>query len=161
MRFLTVAAVISLMAGPVLAQSQNVIPVYSGQVTFENSERFTIAVANRVDTIVGVKLTVDPTDNRSPQGYLVDRMSDDGGVYISRTHRNMGGVQINASSAYWRHGSYVIDGFFVVKYGGMGQGVMGYQLQPVDEAAVLLSSAQRITIDANDIPAEARAVSAD
>lgn len=137
------------------------IPVYSGQVTFENSERLTTAVANRVDTIIGVKLTVDPTDARSPEGYLVDRMSDDGGAYVSRTQGNMGGIQINVPSAYWRHGSYVIDGFFVVKYGGMGQGIMGYQLQPVDEAVVLLSPAQRVTIEANDIPPEMRVVLGD
>lgn len=161
MRSLAFAAVVSLMTSPALAQSQTVIPVYSGQVTFENSERFTTALANRVDTIVGVKLTVDPTDARSPSGYLVDQISDEGGAYISRTLGNMGGVQINVPSAYWRHGSYVVDGFFVVKYGGMGQGIMGYQLQPVDEAVVLLSPVRRITIHANDIPAESREVSAD
>lgn len=161
MRFLTAVATVSLMAGPVMAQNQPVVPIYAGQITYENSGRFTTALANRVDTIVGVKVTLDPTSKDSPDGYLVGQIRDDGGAYVSRTEGNMGGVQINAPSAYWRHGSYVIDGFFVVKYGGMGQGIRGYQLQPVDDAAVLLSMALRVTIEADDIPAESQTALAD
>lgn len=138
------------------AQSQVYIPVLTGDLTFDNSRQFNLAIANRVDTIVGVKVSVDPTDDRTPAGYLVDQIGDEGGVYISRTDAEGGGIQINAPSAYWRQGSYIIDGFFVVKYGGMGQGIMGYQLKPVDDAAVLLSPAQRQMVDVDHLPLEQR-----
>lgn len=160
-KLVTLAAVLTVTSNPALAQSQSVVPVFTGEVTYENSERFTVALANRVDTIVGVQVTVDPTNASSPDGYLVDGISDSGGVYISRTEGRMGGIQINARDAYWRHGSYVIDGFYVVKYGGMGQGIMGYQLQPVDEAAVRLSPARLVEVDADAILFEAQAATAD
>lgn len=161
MRSILLAGLLGLLPSHAWAQSQTIIPIYTGQVTRETSEPFTTALANRVDSIVGVQVIVDPTDDRSPDGYLVDRISEDGGVYISRTSGNQGGVQINAPTAYWRHGSYVIDGYFIVKYGGMGQGIMGYQLKPVDEAAVLLSSSRRTVVAVDDIPLEPRAQTAD
>lgn len=150
-----------LLAGAATAQSQRTVPVYTGQVTYENSQSFTTALANRVDTIVGVKASVAPTEAGVLNGYLVDSMADDAGVYISRTEGRMGGIQINAPSAYWRHGNYIIDGFFVVKYGGMGQGVMGYQLKPVDEAAVLLSQVPHVEVRVDAIPVEEQAAVAD
>lgn len=156
-----IAASIAILPTAASAQAQNEIPVYSGGVTPENAERLTHALANRVDTIVGLKIDVAPTDEKSPSGYLVDQITDDGGVFISTTYSGGGGVQINVPTAYWRHGSYIVDGFYVVKYGGMGQGIMGYQLKPVDDAVVLLSSVRRITVNTDRIPREQRNVVAD
>ena len=156
------AASIALLPATAMAQAQAEIPVYSGEVTAENAERLTHALANRVDTIVGLQVEVSPTDDKSPAGYLVDQITADAGVFISTTYPQQGGgVQINVPTAYWRHGSYIIDGFYVVKYGGMGQGILGYQLKPVDDAVVLLSSARRVTVETDKIPREQRAVVAD
>lgn len=161
LRMLLAGATCLSLASPAASQSQSLVPVFTGKVTYENSERFAVALANRVDSIVGLQVTVDPADDRSQSGYLVNRLSDAGGVYISRTEGRMGGIQINAPDAYWRHGSYVIDGFYVVKYSGMGQGIMGYRLQPVDEAVVRLSPARLVEIDADAIPREEPAVHGD
>lgn len=152
---------LALLSTRVEAQSQAAVPVFTGEVTATNSQQFNTALANRVDAIVGVKVTVDPTDDRSPAGYLVDQLDENGGVYISQVDREGSGIQINAPSAFWRHGSYVIDGFFVVKYGGMGQGIMGYQLKPVDEATVLLSPVERQTVGLDHLVLERRAFVAD
>lgn len=156
-----VAAAIAFLPATAMAQAQAEIPVYSGEVTADNAERLNAALANRVDTIVGLQVEVSPTDDKSPAGYLVDQITADAGVFISTTYPQGGGVQINAPTAYWRHGSYIIDGFYVVKYGGMAQGILGYQLKPVDDAVVLLSSARRVTMETDKIPREQRAVVAD
>jgi hypothetical protein len=44
----------------------------------------------------------------------------------------------------WEQGAYVVDGFFLVKSGGMHQGVVSLGLQPVEEA--ILQSSAKIAI---------------
>lgn len=152
---------VGLISGPVMAQSQKDVPLIVGTVTPANAENFTTFLANRVDTVVGLKVTVQPSDDRSPEGYLVDANAGAEGAYISVTEGRMGGVQINAPDAYWYIGSYVIDGFYVVKYGGMGQGIMGYQLRSADEAAVRLSNVAIVTADVDALATEKREVLGD
>ncbi len=146
------------LSSPAYAQSQTTVPLVTGEVTLANATRFTAAIANRVDTVVGLQITVSPADDLD-HGFLVDEASE--GAYISKTEPQRGGVQINAPSAYWRHGSWVIDGFYVVKYGGMGQGIMGYSLTPTDEGAVRLSGVPIREVDVNDLPLEPRLREAD
>ncbi|RSB45912.1 hypothetical protein [Brevundimonas sp. 357] len=122
-------------SGSVAAQSQSDVPLYVGEVTTANAERFTSTLANHVDKVVGLQIAFGTIS----EGNTLTDGSPNGGAYISYANSYYGGVQINIPDAYWRHGQWVSDGFYTVKYGGMGQGIMGYYLRPADEAAIRLS----------------------
>lgn len=139
------------------AQSQSDVPLYVGEVTTANAERFTAALANHVDKVVGLQIAFDTI---SEGDTLIDG-SPNGGAYISYSNPYYGGVQINIPDAYWRHGQWVADGFYTVKYGGMGQGIMGYYLRPADEAAIRLSEKPIIQRPVASLPPVEREKSAD
>jgi hypothetical protein len=48
-------------------------------------------------------------------------------------------IDVNGGYYYGSMGTYVLDGYFLVKAGGIHQGVVSCSLMPVDEARVILS----------------------
>jgi hypothetical protein len=118
------------------------IPKYVGTISAENAPQFLLDVANRVDQIVGVQVEIIPSGNGGPLKYFVDR--DDRLFVISGSVKNnfaQEGIEIVSpkDEASFLHGSWVLDGFYVVKSGGVHQGVASFGLQKVNEGEVLLS----------------------
>ncbi|WP_406852986.1 hypothetical protein WEU32_04190 [Brevundimonas sp. BH3] len=122
-------------SGVSFAQSQSHVPLYVGEITSANAERFTATLSEHVDQVVGLKIDF----NTIREGNTLAEGAANGGAYISYARPYYGGIQINIADAYLRHGRWIADGFYTVKYGGMGQGIMGYFLRPADEAAIRLS----------------------
>lgn len=143
--------------GSAAAQSQSDVPLYVGEVTTANAERFTTTLSNHVDKVVGLQIAFGTIS----EGDLLTDGSPNGGAYISYANSYSGGVQINIPDAYWRHGQWVADGFYTVKYGGMGQGIMGYYLRPADEAAIRLSGKPIVQHPVESLPPVERERTAD
>lgn len=159
MKAIEILALIAVLAlaPPAAAQSQAFVPLYVGEVTAANAERFTVTLSNHVDEVVGLQIAFDTLD----VGDTLSDASPNGGAYISFANSYSGGVQINIPDAYWRHGQWIADGFYTVKYGGMGQGIMGYYLRPADEASIRLSSRPITQMPVDDLPIVERVRSAD
>ncbi|QCQ99146.1 hypothetical protein [Brevundimonas sp. SGAir0440] len=143
--------------GPAAAQSQSEVPLYVGEVTAANAERFTSTLSNQVDKVVGLQIVFGTIS----EGDVLTDGSLNGGAYISFANSYAGGVQINIPDAYLRHGEWVADGFYTIKYGGMGQGIMGYYLRPADEAAIRLSEKPIVQRPVEALPPVERTRTAD
>jgi hypothetical protein len=142
-----IAGLTVIAASPSLSSSAprthvGTMPKYVGTISPDNAPQFLVDVANRLDQIVGIKVEVVPSGNDDPHKYLVDR--DDRLFVISASAKNnfaQEGIEIVApyQEASFLHGSWVLDGFYVVKSGGVHQGIASFGLQKVNEGEVLLS----------------------
>ena len=150
-------AVMLVLSSPVAAQNQENVPLYLGELTVANAERFTTTIANHVDEVVGLQISFSTLN----AGDVLTDESPSGGAYISFANSYSAGVQLNIPDAYWRHGQWIADGFYTVKYGGMGQGIMGYQLRPADEASIRLSQKPIVRINVENLPTVQRQKTAD
>ena len=150
------AAVVAL-SPQAMAQNQQSVALYSGEVTLANAERFTSTLANHVEEVIGLQISFATIED----GDLLTGESADTGAFISYADSYSGGVEINMPDAYWRHGEWVADGFYTVKYGGMGQGIMAYYLRPADEASIRLSAKPIVTIAVDALPPVERDRTAD
>lgn len=118
--------------------SQRVVEELRGTVDDASYPRFERFVTGHLDQVIGLRLDVQS----SSDGH-VSVSGEDGQFVISRTTN--AADEIVASSGYgYLHGAYRFDGFFIVKSGGIHQGVMSYGLLPVSEALVRLNAAVRI-----------------
>jgi hypothetical protein len=132
-----------------MAASRNVV-TYTGQINVRTADRFLQLVSRNLDKVIGLKVFVDPSTGAQfeKSGYLA--LYDENGRQLSVSKGPPGGLEggievVKNGLIDRTMGFYVIDGFFIVKSGGVHQGVVSYGLQPVDEAAVRLNPAVKLT----------------
>ncbi|MEJ2818507.1 DUF2939 domain-containing protein [Caulobacter sp. CCG-8] len=104
----------------------------SGEVDAAHAEAFLSKVADHLDGIVGVQVWIEPSEG--PEATYQVGQDDDRLVISNETY------ELLAPKGAWRweHGRYVVDGFFLVKNGGVHQGVSSLGLEAVSESAVRL-----------------------
>jgi len=110
-----------------------------GNIIATNAVRALAMIADNQDKIVGLQVNVagGSDEQFAKFGYLV---SNDEPAYFLVSAGKDGGYEVLIKDGYrWEHGGYVIDGFYLVKSGGMHQGTLSYGLEPVSEAAVRLN----------------------
>ncbi len=131
-----IASLAAMTATPAIAQTRE-LTRFTGEVTSANFVSFCGLVADAVDTVIGLKLQID-----SPQpDPRAAELQDGGSVYLFDGEE----IELNADKGgSWLHGSVVFDGFYLIKYGGMHQGILSFGLQQVDEASIILNPAIRI-----------------
>jgi hypothetical protein len=110
-----------------LAQAiERKIPQLSGTLTESTYPEFEKFIDDHVNTVVALKITVQRSDcDAAPL-----QASGDNGqlvVYLNSTPDEPSESEIVAGNGFsYQHGSYVIDGLFMVKNGGTHQGVVSY-----------------------------------
>lgn len=113
---------------------------YSGHVNARTANRFAQLISRNVDRVIGLKITVEPSDNSdsSRNGYIAE--ADGPQFVLSKSDLQNGGIEVVTNGAVGRSGGmFMLDGIYVVKSGGMHQGIASFGLQPVDEASVRLN----------------------
>jgi hypothetical protein len=128
---------------------RNVV-IYTGQVNVRTADRFLETVSRNMDKVIGLKVFVDPSTDAQfeKNGYLALYDDNERQLSVSKGPPGVGGggIEVVKNGLIDRTmGFYVIDGFFIVKSGGLHQGIVSYGLQPVDEAAVRLNPAVKLT----------------
>jgi hypothetical protein len=109
----------------------------NGHVTPKNVRGFQVFLLNSVDAIVGLKVHFS-ADNRHGPGIVTAEA--DNGSFVSYMAGNDAEVEIFAKDGFeYRSGDYVFDSFYLVKYGGMHQGIHTVSLNRMEESSVLLS----------------------
>lgn len=110
----------------------------TGTVTADNATRFTEFVAEHQDKVIGLQVRVTPgtPTDFAAKHYLAE--SDDRLFVVFKRGDDEGGIEVVApkGEAVWLHGEYVLDGFYVVKSGGMHQGTLSYGLEKTDEGVI-------------------------
>jgi hypothetical protein len=146
------AMVVLLSASPVAAQTQTEVPVVVGYVNPSNGPDFLAYVASQSDTVIGLKVIIEPTAEGTNLAYSVHGEPSQSRISISHYDRSLQtGLELNAD-ATWSSG-WRLDGFYVPKFASMGQGLMAFFLQPVDEGAIRLNPSVRLQeIPADDLP---------
>ncbi len=120
------------MASGDAPKNERTIRVLRGEVDDANLQKICSLIADENDNVIGLKLRFNTPQN--------DRWSvevqDEGGGYVFD-----GEIELNVSDgAYWVNGALSLDGFWLVKYGGMHQGILSFGLQQVDEAQIRLNT---------------------
>lgn len=112
---------------------QKVVPRIVSEVLDDNFVAFCARLEAAVGSVIGLHVSMSkPIEPRDAV------LGSDGGVYMF----NGTNVEINtASGATFRHGDIIFDGFWMVKYGGMHQGVRSVYLEHVADAGILLNPA--------------------
>lgn len=112
----------------------------NGTVTDGNYPALEAFLSESTDAIVGLKLFFESEDgNRDGQVQAYQ----DGDMFVAyRAGPDMETEIVAMRGVGLRHGFHVFDGFYLVKYGGLNQGITSLSLQQVDEAQVLLSGAE-------------------
>jgi len=116
------------------------IPQLYGQVTETNYQAFEDFIAEHLDKVIGLKLSIERTidDRRHLKASDSQFDAKTRQFVLYRTPDTT--VEIVSTGGYtFQHGSYVFDGFYIVKSGGMHQGVVSYGPVSTDEAQVRLS----------------------
>lgn len=124
------------MASGATATDGRTITVLSGEVDDANLQRVCLLIADAKDQVIGLKLRFNPpvTDRWSVEIQSVgDGYIFDGEIEL-----------IVSGGANWINGALALDGFWLVKYGGMHQGVLSFGLHPVDEAQIRLNIGVRL-----------------
>ena len=121
---------------PALAARPPILRV-NGEVTAETYKGLEAFLFNSLDTIVGLKVSF-PQDSSTDAGAL--SVSAEEGKFVAYVGGPDSESEMVANEGFsFQHGSYIFDGFFVVKSGGMHQGIVSLFLDKTEEAAVLLS----------------------
>jgi hypothetical protein len=101
-------------------------------------------VFDEVDYVIGLDLMIQETTDSAPEEQMVASYSD-GQLVVYKTRKSGGGSEIVINGglsrqwAMWR-----ADGFYLVKSGGMNQGICSVGLLPTDEALIRLNPAVRV-----------------
>ena len=123
--------------GPAQAVERK-IPQLSGTLTESTYPEFEKFIDDHVNKVVGLKITVE----RSASDAAPLQASADNGqlvVYLNSTPDEPSESEIVAGNGFsYQGGSYILDGLFIVKNGGMHQGVISYSLRKTDESAAKL-----------------------
>lgn len=145
LRSLLLASAVAAVSSTAVAQTVTV-PVVEGGVTLATVDPFSTAIDNQMDRVIGLKVRIEPhTEAERQAGYYAD--ADEGYLNVGfSAGLGEGGYEIIIRDGFrWEHGGWVIDGFYLVKSGGMHQGTISYGLEAVDEATVRLNPALRFT----------------
>lgn len=131
---------------------QSKIYVVNGDITNQEYKGFEQFLFNSLDTVIGLKISFTLNTD-----YKVGELSADAnnGQFVAYLTGPNNESEIVATEGYqYLHGDYVFDGFFIVKSGGMHQGVISLYLQKTDEAQVRLSRAKLVDIRAERLNAK-------
>lgn len=114
---------------------------FSGTFPSAESARFFEAVIDDCNRIVGLSIVVESTgDDADAQVF-----AHGSGKLVLFLRNSGGGTELNINGGFrWEHGSWIVDGFYLVKPGGMFQGICCFGLIAADEAAIRLDSSVRI-----------------
>lgn len=124
------------MASGVAPKDERIITVLKGEVDDANLQRVSSLIADANDSVIGLKLRFNTPGNDQ---WSVAVQDDDSGYIFD------GEIELNVSGgAFWVNGALSLDGFWLVKYGGMHQGILSFGLQPVDEAQIRLNTGIRL-----------------
>lgn len=133
------------IAGAASAQILTV-PAVEGNVALTTVDAFSNAIDERLDNVIGLKVRIEPPSPAELRGgYYAD--ADEGYLNVGLSAGvGEGGYEIIIREGFrWEHGGWVVDGFYLVKSGGMHQGIISYGLDRVDEATARLNSAVIVT----------------
>jgi hypothetical protein len=110
-----------------LAQAiERKIPQLSGTLTESTYPEFEKFIDDHVNKVVALKITVQRSDSDAAP---LEASADNGQlvVYLNSTPDEPSESEIVAGNGFsYQHGSYVIDGLFMVKNGGTHQGVPAF-----------------------------------
>ncbi len=115
-----------------------------GELTRENYNRFSEVIFDEINSIIGLDLMIQETSGSGEEEEHFS-VAHDGERLITYLTSAGGGVEILINGglsrqwAMWR-----ADGFYLVKSGGMQQGICSVGLLPADEALIRLNPAVRI-----------------
>ena len=127
---------LAVVSPPVVAASEPILRV-SGAVTSESYPGLETFLFNSLDGIVGLKVSFDQAET-GDAGAL--NAAAEGVMFVAYLAGPDSRSEIVANEGFhFLHGSYVFDGFYLVKSGGMRQGIVSLSLEQVEESAVLLS----------------------
>jgi ABC-type Fe3+-hydroxamate transport system substrate-binding protein len=132
-------------AAPSLARQApaRIVQRITGEVTPANAERFAELVGGQEDQIIGLKLNIQPgTDaDFKASRYMAEPSDQLFVVSIGDGDAEGDGTEVvmPTAEASLLHGSYVVDGFYQVKAGGMHQGIVSWGLEKIDPGSVLLN----------------------
>ena len=148
-RLVLAVAVVASPAASAKRHLGEAIPKFTGTVSAANAVKLLDAVSDRTDKLVGLQVYVEPSSDKtfSKTHYIA---SVDGGQFVlSKSEGNGGGgieMVAPATEARWEHGGYVLDGFYLVKSGGLHQGIISVGLEKLRESDVLLSKKFRVIL---------------
>lgn len=115
----------------------------TGQLTNENYALLERVVFDELDYVIGLDLMIQETPDRQPAGRMVACCSDRRMTLYKVDGSGGSEIIINGGLsrqwAMWR-----ADGFYLVKSGGMQQGICSIGLTPTDEALIRLNPAIKI-----------------
>lgn len=120
---------------PRVANVSAIVRQLSGYLTLKNYPTFEAFISSNFDNVVGLKFRVEKSNEN-------DRLqaSDDNGKSLAIYLKGEPAFEFVLNNAFtFEHGGYVVDGFFLVKSGGMHQGTISLGLIPVDEAQIRMS----------------------
>jgi hypothetical protein len=125
---------------------QSKIYSVAGEITAASYKGFEQFLFNSLDTVIGLKVSFNGNEDANV-GDVSAGAND--GQFVAYLQGPGGESEIVAREGFqYLHGDYVFDGFFVVKSGGMHQGIISLFLDRTDEAQVRLSNARIVEIDA-------------
>lgn len=144
-------AALVLATGTGTAAAARQILRVQGQVTPKNYKGLETFLFNSLDSVVGLKIAFAANPDSS-DGEIATSMDDDQfSAYLRESEPESEIVADKNVSLL--HGDYVIDGFFVVKSGGLHQGITSLYLDKTDEGTILVSGAKIKDIDINRLRA--------
>jgi hypothetical protein len=110
----------------------NVSVQLNGRVTAANYDKLIAFISPRANEIIGLNLSFENKD-------ALHFYKSGGSITVSD-----GGSEVRATSGYrLASGQLIFDGYFLVKYEGMAQGEGFYELRPVTDEQIELSSKLR------------------
>jgi hypothetical protein len=122
------------------------VSTYSGEVNERTAARFVQLISHNVNRVIGLRVAVEPSSDSdfARSGYMADR--DGPQFVISKSNlQNGSGIEVVTNGPVGRDaGMFILDGIYIVKAGGMHQGIESFGLQPVDEATVRLNPTVKI-----------------
>ena len=141
-------AIVPLLVSSTMALAkQSRVYVVNGEVDAKNYKGFEQFLFNSMDSVIGLKVNF-----LLNAAYQDGRMSanENNGQFVAYLAGPNSTSEVVATEGFqYLHGAYEFDGFFIVKSGGMHQGVISLYLQKTDEATIRLSSARLVDIQAD------------
>lgn len=141
------AAALAMMSSTIAQAKQSKIYVVNGEVDAKTYKAFEQFLFSSMDNVIGLKINF-PANENAKDGEMSASQND--GQFVAYLDGPNSASEVVAVEGFqFLHGDFVFDGFFLVKSGGMHQGVISLSLQKTDEAVVRLSVARLVNIQAN------------
>jgi hypothetical protein len=105
------------------------------QGNFDQKNAFIIdgLACRNLDKIVHLNIALD-----WPEGTLSKEDKDNVDFWTNRGESDSD-YRFPSSKVEYRHGSYLISGYFIIRSGGTHQGITGMGFQAIDDATVMLN----------------------